>query len=337
MPTVIEPIERTIPKMNERRSRQFPLRNDRQPPSYYQHMLSDDTYGQAAPYRSGPDAYVLTAEGAQAHTIRRALSLSHHKSDVDDFVRHVASRLLSQPEVWLEVWFANGTGSEKMFGVCEVQGVTRRHDGRLVQALPAASDLPDWVTDDGKWGSDVELDDTRMIRVLPPATYPTAVLRGVVRDLAEIRVPVMPNWALAQIDGSRRDAPVFDVAEANRTERLAVAQITRPIGWSAREWIFDGGTSRTMSEYYRRWRDLHFLHFLASLREQAEDALRKVLALAGDRCGFVASVVTNDICTPDEVSEIIRQFENGDLTVKAVDDIMLQRPGAAGVGQRQVV
>ena len=323
--------------MSERRSRQFPLRNDRQPPSYYQRMLSDDTYGQAAPYRSGPDAYVLTAEGAQAHTIRRALSLSHHKSDVDDFVRHVASRLLSQPEVWLEVWFANGTGSEKMFGVCEVQGVARKHDGRLVQALPAASDLPDWMTDDGKWGSDAELDGARMIQVCPPTAYPAAMLREVMLGLAEIRMPIMPDWALPPIDGSRRDAPFFDAGEANRTERLAVAQITRPIGWSAREWIFGGGTSRTMSEYYRRWRDLHFLHFLASLRERAEDALRRVLTLAGDRCGFVASVMVNDVCTPDEVSEIIRRFESGGLPVKAVDDIIMQRPGAAGVGQRQVV
>lgn len=323
--------------MGERRSRWLPGSTDTPAMSFYGHMLEDDVHGQVVPHRTSRDTYVLTADGIQSREVERALSLDGHGSGADDVIRHIASRLLTQNEMWLEVWFTGDADLSSKFGVCQAHGVVRRHDGRLVQTLPAASDLPDWVTDDGKWGSDVELDDTRMIRVLPPAAYPAAVLRGVVRDLAEIRVPVMPNWALAQIDGSRRDAPVFDVAEANRTERLAVAQITRPIGWSAREWIFGGGTSRTMSEYYRRWRDLHFLHFLASLRERAEDALRRVLTLAGDRCGFVASVMVNDVCTPDEVSEIIRRFESGDLPVKVVDDIVLQQAGAAGVGQRQVV
>lgn len=323
--------------MSERRSRWLPPSTDALAAPHYGRMLEEDVHNQVMPYQTSPDTYVLDADGAQSHEVGGALSLDGHGSGVDDFVRDIASCLLTQPEVWLEVWFTGSADLSSKFGVCQVHGVVRKHDGRLVQELPAASDLPDWVTDDGTWGSDVELDGARMIQVRPPTAYPAAILREVMLGLAEIRMPIMPDWALAPIDGSRRDAPFFDAGEANRTERLAVAQITRPIGWSAREWIFGGGTSRTMSEFYRRWRDLHFLHFLASLREQAEDALRKVLTLAGDRCDFVASVVTNDVCTPDEVSEIIRRFENGALPVKAIDDIIMQRPGAAGVGQRQVV
>lgn len=323
--------------MDERRSRLLPPRDDGQFSSYYWRMLSEDTYRQAVPYRSGPDAYVLTVEGAQAYDVERALSLSHHESGMDNFVRHIASGLLSQPEVWLEVWFTDSVEPENKFGVCEVQGVKRKPNGGLAQVLPPASELPDWIVIDERWENEIDLDAARMIRIRTPEAYPADTLRGIMQEVSGMRIAHLPDWVTAQMDGQRTSAPRFDVAEASRTERLRVAQITSPIGWTAREWIFGSGDSRTMSEYYRRWRELQFLHFVASLRERAEDALRQTLTLAGDRCGFVASVVSNDVCTPDEVSEITRLFEDGDLPFEVVDDIILQQAGAADIGRRQVV
>ena len=82
------------------------------------------------------------------------------------------------------------------------------------------------------------------------------------------------------------------------------------------------GLDRQVSEYYYHLRELWFLRFVASMRARAEEALCEVLALASQACGFTASVTAQGIYTPEEVEEIIRQFEAGELTFSAVLDIV---------------
>ena len=84
-------------------------------------------------------------------------------------------------------------------------------------------------------------------------------------------------------------------------------------------------------------RELRFLHFLASLRSCAEDALRQVLTLAGDRCGFRASVTAFGVHTPDEVNLLIQRFEAGDLPFSAVNDILYGAAKGLPVEQRIVL
>lgn len=323
--------------MRDRKSRWFPQRDMAAALSYYRHMLDDDVRHQVVPYPLSGEAYVLTTEGARRHDVDEALRLSPGTSGLEDFVRGIASNLLVRQEMWLEVWFEDGETTPAGFGASAAYGVTRKRDGRLVQTLPPASDVPDYLVGGGEWGSDVELDASRMVQVQLPTSYPAHIVRRVVNDLSRIRPVLMPDWVAAKMRGDRTHIPHFDAAETNRTERLRVAQITQPIGWSAREWVSAGGDSRTMSEYYRRWRNLRFLHFLASLREQAEAALREVLVLAGTQCGFEASVVANNVCTPDEVLEFIQKFESGDLPFATADEIIFQRSDAIQTGSRQVV
>ena len=323
--------------MSDRKSRWFPQGDATVALSYYRHMLDEDVRNQVVPYSSTRDAYVLTTEGAHRHDVAGALRLGPGISGLEGFVRGIASNLLVAKEMWLEVWFKDGETTPAGFGASAAWGVTRKRDGRLVQTLPSASEVPDWLVDDGEWGNAVTLDDSRMIRVQPPTAYPSHIVHRVTGDLAKIRPDLMPDWVAATMRGDRTDAPYFDVAEVSHTERLRVGQITLPIGWSAREWIFASTSSRTMSEYYRRWRDLRFLHFLASLREQAETALRRILVLAGGHCQFEASVTARNVCTPDEALEFLRRFEAGDMTFATADEIIRQKPEAIRTGSRCVV
>ena len=127
---------------------------------------------------------------------------------------------------------------------------------------------------------------------------------------------------MEQWTGSRSGAPPYDAAEASRTRQLRLAQAALPIGWTARELYL--GEHRAVSEYYHYLRELRFLHFLASLRSCAEDALRQVLTLAGERCGFKASVTALGVHTPDEVEVLIQKFEAGALPFSAVNDIIFE-------------
>ena len=169
--------------------------------------------------------------------------------------------------------------------------------------------MPDWYPGDDELDSEVELDPGRMINVSLPAAYCSQLLMQLVRDLAEVPSALIPPWHLEQMADRRLDAPFFDHAEASRTERLSIAQAALPIGWPAREALY--GPSRQMSEFYLYWRELRFLHFRSSLRARAEDALRKVLKFAGEKCGFVASVTANGLYTPQESEELLERFQKG--------------------------
>ena len=102
----------------------------------------------------------------------------------------------------------------------------------------------------------------------------------------------------------------LDPIESFRTERLRVAQVALPIGWTARA-IFSKDSLFT--EYFYYWRELRFLHFGTSMRKRAEEALCQVLDIAGTRCGFEASVTSSGIYAPTEVENLIKRFEEGDI------------------------
>ena len=320
--------------MTDRRSRWFPSSPAMWIDSVQTRLLYQDFSTRVVPYRHGPDAYVLSTDGATRYEVDRALSLGD-QSRIDGFLRAAAMRLLTTHELWFEVSFENDHEERTPFGVTEVDGVLRAADGGLVQQLPSSGELPEWHRDKGEWGVALELDPDRMIHATLPDAYPSEVLMRVVADLAEIEFDLTPPWVLDQWGESHSQGSPYDAAEAARTRQLRLAQAALPIGWTARELYL--GQHRAVSDYYHYLRELRFVHFLASLRSCAEDALRQVLTLSGDRCGFRASVTAFGVPTPDEVNILIQRFEAGDLPFAAVNDILYGAAKGTSAEQRTVL
>ena len=320
--------------MTGRRSRWFSSESKLWVSSLQTRLLYEDFHNKVVPYRHHPEPYELFTEGVSGHQVDESLSLGD-AWQLDGFLRAVASRLLTHHEVWLEVAFENESRDQTPFGVSEVDGVRRTETGTLIQELPSRDELPDWHRGGDDWELEVELDAGRMVYVSLPDAYSSQLLMQVVRDLAEVDPSVTPDWAMERWAGQRQDSPRFDVSEAIRMQRLRIAHAALPIGWTARETFF--GPNSQSSDYYHYWRELRFLHFLSSMRVQAEEALRQVLGLAGRRCGFVASVIAHGVYTPDEVQGFIRKFEAGELAFSAVNELIFENVKDAEPEGRRVV
>lgn len=296
--------------------------------------LLEDFHSRVVPYRHDPEPYVLSTEGAESREVDRALSLGG-ESGLDGFLRAVASRLLTRHEAWLEVVFEEGREHRAPFTVVEVDGVERTPDGALVQQLPPADELPAWYRDRDGWGAALELDPQRMVHTRLPDSYSSALLMQVVRDLAEIELNPFPDWAMDQWPPGRQDPTPYDANKATRTRQLRLAQAALPLGWTAREIYL--GPNRAVSDYYHDLRELRFLHFMASLRSCAEEALRQVLVLAGERCGFTASVTAFGVHTPREVEARLQQFKDGALPFAGLNDILFEIGPGLAPQQRSVL
>ena len=298
-------------------------------------LLYEDFSDLVVPYRQDPEAYELSTVGAHYYQVNESLTVSNHWHGLDGFLRAVACGLLTNHGVWLEVTFENENRDDAPFAVFEVHNVSRTETGDLIQKLPRREELPNSFLAGDEWEPEVELDASRMIHAVLPETYSSQLLMQVVRDLAEIEPNVTPTWIEEQWSGQRQDAPPFDVQEAIRTERLRITQAALPIGWTARE-VFLGPNCQ-VSEYYHFRRELRFLHLRSSMRARAEDALREVLTLAGERCGFSAYVTARGVHTPCEAQRFVREFEDGELAFSALSDIIVEKFNDAWSQQRRVV
>lgn len=298
-------------------------------------LLYKDFHDRVLPSRSrSSGAYRLSSEGESSQRIVDSLGLRpEHMPQLDHFIQYVSRKLFTHFEVWIEVAFPDDDGATP-FAVFDANGIQRRRSGGLIQVLPAVEDVPEWARAMGGWGTNIELDEDRMVHVTMPEAYPEKVFSKVVKDLSEVDTNVARPWVLEELRSQKPGGPLFDIAEANRTERLRILQATLPIGWAAREGIL--GEDSRISHYYDLWRQLRFLHFRASMRQQAEEALHDVLTIASERCGFSVEVYAHGVNTSEHVQAIIKRFEAGELDFESVRDIVYEREKAGDSDPRRI-
>lgn len=292
------------------------------------HMLRQDFRNSIIPYRRNRRAYVLSASGVSRHVAESLLVpkgvVPDYADTTDDFIEAVADTLLLSHEVWLEVAFDSEENSATPFQVFSVNDVIRTREGDLIQESsppnPASGECQCRDSNDGG----VVLPSDRMVNATLPGVYPSEVIGRVIQDLAGHNDLEVYQAGYARMTG-RRDVPWnFDVREASRIKRRRLLQDTLLIGWTARE-DFRYTANREISDYYLHLRELRFLHFVASMREKAEGALREVLSLVGQRCGFTFEVTAHGINTPGEVDVLIDKFKKGDLSFSTISDITRER------------
>lgn len=298
-------------------------------------MLYEDFTDLTVPYHMARQAYEISADVFSVIEIEQALTWDFEGSYVDDFIRGVAARLLTNREVWLEVIVNGGDSRGETFYVWEVVGATTAKDGRFFQQPPDKNQLPQWFEIENDWIEPIELDPNRIVHVSLPDAYPNHILDRVVMELADIPSTSIPDWAMGKLMGTNPSAPDFDVNEADRVNQLRTLQAALTIGWPARQSLL--GTRRQISAYYLARRELQFLHFIASMRERAEKALRETLAIASHIFGFEAKVTANGVHTPDAICGFIRDLETGELSYSDVNDLMYPRSDSANLELRRVV
>ena len=255
---------------------------------------------------------------------------------IEDFIRSVACSLLMDHEVWLEVAFDPASHVGSPFQVFPVARVRRTRAGDLIQDLPEPSEVPEPFQNGDAWGNQIRLDEDRMIHVTLPDSYPRKLLKDVLEEIVEYHHPIVPQWTPEEMSRGGSDAPSFDLKEYFRIGRLRLLQVALPIGWSGRV-NFLSSESRELGHFYYYLRELQFLHFRASLRVRTEDALCKVLTLAGRRCGFTFEVTANGIYKPDEIEGIIREFEGGEISFSTMSDIVFEGGFSDKQFQKRVV
>ena len=322
--------------MNARRSRQLPWQPSNWVSSLQTNMLYQDFSNQVVPYRQTSATYILSVKGVARRQIDEGLSLDYQSRGPDDFVRDVSIALLTNHEVWLEVTFDMDNSGGPPFAVFPVYGVKRTTTGKLIQETPSQHEFTIHTGDGDEYELEIELDEEQMIPAILPYTYHSELLTQVVNGLLDIsNYGTPPAWVMDNLTNNRREAPYYDATEAIRTEKLRVVQAALPIGWTAREAL--QGPTRVVGDYYHYWRELRFLHFRASIREQAEQALYRVLTLASEKCNFEVSIKAQGIYTPGEVTEFINKFKSGDLSFADVSDITLEKPSSNNSVQRLIV
>ena len=297
--------------------------------------LCQDVHDRIIPNWSQKEPYEISSDALPWHKISSGLEIGQYAQGVEDFILGVTLHLLMNHEIWIEVALDSGKGEDPPFRVHEANRVERDKSGRLIQLIPDQSELPAWIQSDHHWPQTVDLDHDRMVCVRLPSAYPEKVLRKIMIELTDIEPLLPPSWVYREVNGTLPNASIYNVNEAEWNSRLLTFKVSDPIGWTAREGL--RGTGRRLNDYYYTLRELRFLHFIASLRQSAEQALREVLTIAGDLCGFKASVTANGVYSPEDVCRLIAKFESGKLTFSELPDILFQRPSAQDLMPRIVV
>ncbi len=282
-----------------------------------------DVSNRVLPNWSHSSAYNVCSDAMPWGEIYRGLEIGRNAQGVEDFILGVTLSLLMNHEVWIEVGFDADQGDEPPFRVREANRVERHRDGNLIQRIPDHSELPSWVQSDLPWPPVVELDSARMVHVQLPSAYPSKLLSPIMVELADIEQSLPPGWVHQTVDGTMPNISIYSVNEADWKSRLLTLKVSQPIGWTAREGL--RGPGRRLNDYYFTLREMRFVHFISALRERAEQALRQVLSIAGDVCGFDASVTAGGVYTPNEVLDLIERFQQGEITLTDSLDIVFQR------------
>ncbi|RJQ08845.1 MAG: hypothetical protein C4558_07255 [Dehalococcoidia bacterium] len=281
----------------------------------------------------------------QQWALEESLSLSYQDSGADDFVRDVARRLFVDHEVWIELAVdagrapeprRGGMTRERLFEVAIVHGLAEDPvSGRKRQVLPRAEDIPPHYSIDYGGVTDVDLSAARLIHVELPSRYSGDELDEMFRELGAIPEKLTPDWVDAKWMGMDADAPTFDVQEHIRLRDLLALQATHTIGWTARE-IFMGDR-RVLNDYAHFERELRFLHFRASLRAQAEEALVQVLGDAAAVLGLPLEAYADGVLTPAQVEDALDRFRRGALPFSEVSDLMFEKGNVERMESRRLL
>lgn len=211
--------------------------------------------------------------------------------------------------------------------------ICRRHNDSHECLKSADSDASDWSFSFTRANLSTGRNGHSAGKLLEADHSETCHLRADWRYLATFALPeryrqVMPvilEWllkignsdmALQALNASDGFAQMqFDSIEHRKSQMLALAEVTRPIGWTARA-SFDS----LVSEYYLVLRHLEYERFLMRLRNVILGTLNLALASFGDGTGTMMRVQIHGLSTDLEIDAAVRDLEAGRVRLLEVMD-----------------
>ena len=304
------------------------------------HMMCEDFRHRIIPYLGNLNAYQLSTCGISSHVVARSLApiglAPNYFSGTDDFIEEITYALFMSHDLWLEITCDPAEKDTAPFRVFTVEGVNCTEQGDIIQVIPSPSPNTEQSQRGELRNEQIPLPSDRMVQATLPSAYSSEVLNRVFEELADHNDIEALHLGFAKLTGQGEVPQNFDFQEASRIRRLDLFQAASPIGWTARE-ILRNEQNRELNDYYYFLRELQFLHFVASIREQAEHALRDVLAIAAEQCGFSFSVTAQGIFTANEIDSLIEQFKRGGIAFSDLNDIINERVSSMHFPEKRLV
>jgi hypothetical protein len=148
------------------------------------------------------------------------------------------------------------------------------------------------------------------LMILTPPIDPQSIHRTLLA-LAEIGRPQLPDFVEKQMLGEEDVG--YSFTEEILTKDLALAELTRDLGWDMRA-MFAGRD--TFVEYYTTVRRLRFERFLANFRSTLVDQLNRRLIDVGKVVGESGQLVLTGLPDEDDIAAAEESLRRGDKDFK---------------------
>jgi hypothetical protein len=260
-------------------------------------MLIEDVHNNVMPYRGMTkwpvSARIEPSNDEASELIEEALSHRDFRQNfyevVGNFVQECALWMMTYGKAVYEIAYLYDSREKAMgFKLLDVLPNSVKREGkRLLQYIP------DTVVKNSELTSDaVELSPENFITFQFPSYMRNHYGRIMGALYAQGKITSMPDFVLPNLKGEIPPIP-YDLNKFGRDQRMAVAEATKMIGWSAREVPDD----RFMTEYYHLHRFLLFEKFKLELRGSIIATLNEALNRAGRQLGFEATIVVEGLPT----------------------------------------
>ncbi len=151
---------------------------------------------------------------------------------------------------------------------------------------------------------------------------PTSVrdyLPGVFERLHFLSDSLLPPFVIEDLKDGRVDGP-FNTKLYSKTQKLALAEATREVGWTGGT-IFGLGGQHVLENYWWQ-REILFKRFTTELREGIVSELNDGLRRAGKVSGCEAQIQLSGFPTLPELDAAIGHLQTGDRPLGEIHALM---------------
>lgn len=141
--------------------------------------------------------------------------------------------------------------------------------------------------------------------------------RRVLRDLDQLNAPIFSDFAMAEVQRSPH-LRVFDIEAHQADLEVAVARITRSIGWPGR------GLFRRATDGFYFSRLLRFGLARSLLREAALAAINETLKRVGPELGFTAALEIIGMPSSGDLTRALSEYDAGRLSFTDIRSMDLE-------------